>query len=89
MQIIERLTTGTAVIYSPNAVLGRDKGGDLIMGTGKMIKVRMRKRITSDGGRAVLAVQDNGTMNSLPCLSAMFSSWNMYPKCSERRIKLV
>jgi hypothetical protein len=37
-------------------VLGRDDSGDLITGTSRFIKVRIRKRITSDGGQSVLAV---------------------------------
>jgi DNA helicase HerA-like ATPase len=53
---IESLRTGEALVYSPNAVLGRDDSGDLITGTSRFIKVRIRKRITSDGGQSVLAV---------------------------------
>ena len=68
MRMIESLKTGTALVYAPNAVLGwkrqvgengeeeyNGKGG-LVKGTGKMIRVSMRKRITSDGGQSVLAV---------------------------------
>jgi DNA helicase HerA-like ATPase len=53
---IEGLTTGEALLYSPDAVLGRDDSGDLITGTGRFIKVSIRRRITSDGGQSVLAV---------------------------------
>jgi hypothetical protein len=53
---IESLRTGEALVYSPNAVLGRDDSGDLITGTSRFIKVRIRRRITSDGGQSVLAV---------------------------------
>jgi hypothetical protein len=53
---IEGLRTGEALVYSPNAVLGRDDSGDLITGTSRFIKVRIRRRITSDGGQSVLAV---------------------------------
>jgi hypothetical protein len=56
MQRIESLTTGMAIIYSPNAVLGCDEGGNLITGTSRMVNVSIRKRITSDGGQSVLAV---------------------------------
>lgn len=56
MRRIESLTTGTAIIYSPNAVLGRDECGNLITGTSRMINVNIRRRITSDGGQSVLAV---------------------------------
>jgi DNA helicase HerA-like ATPase len=53
---IEGLRTGAALVYSPNAVLGRGDSGDLITGTSRFIKVRIRRRITSDGGQSVLAV---------------------------------
>jgi hypothetical protein len=53
---IECLRIGEALVYSPNAVLGRDDSGDLITGISRLIKVRVRRRITSDGGRSVLAV---------------------------------
>jgi DNA helicase HerA-like ATPase len=53
---IEGLTTGKALLYSPNAVLGRDKSGTLITGASRLIKVSIRRRITSDGGQSVLAV---------------------------------
>jgi len=56
MQRIERLRTGRAIIYSPSAVLGLDKYDKLVMGTSRMIDVRIRKRLTSDGGRSILAV---------------------------------
>jgi hypothetical protein len=68
MRRIEGLNTGKALVYSPNSVLGweeksveRDNGVSntrrrLIKGTGKMLKVSMRKRITSDGGASILAV---------------------------------
>jgi hypothetical protein len=56
MRRIESLTTGRAILYSPSAVLGRDKLGCLITGTGMMIDVKIRRRITSDGGSSILAV---------------------------------
>jgi hypothetical protein len=68
MRMIESLKTGTALVYAPNAVLGwkegageadKDNGNgkkELVKGTGKMIKISVRKRITSDGGQSVLAV---------------------------------
>jgi DNA helicase HerA-like ATPase len=46
MRRIESLTTGRAILYSPSAVLG----------TGMMIDVKIRRRITSDGGSSILAV---------------------------------
>ncbi|KAH8732413.1 hypothetical protein GQ44DRAFT_754941 [Phaeosphaeriaceae sp. PMI808] len=56
LQRIESLTTGTAIVYSPNAVIGCDDDGNLIKGTSRMIKVSIRKRVTSDGGQSMLAV---------------------------------
>jgi hypothetical protein len=53
---IEGLTTGEAIVYSPNAVLGHDECGNLVTGTSRMISVSIRRRITSDGGQSVLAV---------------------------------
>ncbi|KAF2790806.1 hypothetical protein K505DRAFT_250411 [Melanomma pulvis-pyrius CBS 109.77] len=53
---IEGLRTGTALVYSTGAVLGKNEDGSLIKGTGKMIRVAIRKRVTSDGGQSVLAV---------------------------------
>ena len=56
MRRIESLNTGQAIVYSPNSVLGSDDYGNLIMGTSGMIDVRVRRRLTSDGGQSVLAV---------------------------------
>jgi hypothetical protein len=56
MIAIESLKTGTALVYSPNAVLRQDKDGRLVKGTGRMLEVIVRKRITRDGGQSVLAM---------------------------------
>jgi hypothetical protein len=56
MVAIEGLETGTALVYSPNAVLDQDEDGRLVKGTGRMLEVRVRKRITRDGGQSVLAM---------------------------------
>lgn len=56
LQKIESLKTGTGMVYSPNAVLGRNEDGRLIKGTGRLMEVKVRKRVTSDGGQSVLAV---------------------------------
>ena len=56
MRKIESLKTGQAIVYSPNAVLGFDDCSRLVMGTSGMIYVRVRRRLTSDGGQSVLAV---------------------------------
>ena len=52
---IESLKTGTALVYSSNAVLGNDEQGKSIKGAGKMMKVSIRKRVTMDGGQSILA----------------------------------
>jgi hypothetical protein len=56
LEKIEALRTGTALVYSSNAVLGKNEDGGLIKGVGKMLKVSIRKRVTADGGMSVLAV---------------------------------
>ena len=56
MRRIESLTTGTAMIYSPNAVFGCDESGNLTTGTSRFVSVNVRRRITRDGGQSVLAV---------------------------------
>jgi hypothetical protein len=56
MRAIENLKTGTALVYSPAAVISRDERGRLVKGTGQLLKIRVRKRVTSDGGQSVLAV---------------------------------
>ena len=56
LQMIESLKTGMGMVYSPNAVLGREDNGALIKGTGTLFRVKVRKRVTSDGGVSLLAV---------------------------------
>jgi hypothetical protein len=56
MSRVESLKTGTGLVYSSNAVLGWGRDDKLIKGIGKMMKLSIRKRITSDGGQSVLAV---------------------------------
>jgi hypothetical protein len=56
LQKVESLKTGMSMVYSSNAVLGREDYGTLINGTGKLLRVKVRKRVTSDGGMSVLAV---------------------------------
>lgn len=55
-QEIESLRTGTALMYSSNAVLGKSGNGDLLRGASCLLKVSVRKRVTADGGRTVLCV---------------------------------
>ena len=56
IRTIESLKTGSALVYSPNAILGSRDDGTLIKGTGRLLKLSVRKRVTSDGGQSVLAV---------------------------------
>lgn len=53
---IESLKTGSGLVYSPNAVLGKQDDGTLAKGTGRLLKLNVRRRVTSDGGQSVLAV---------------------------------
>jgi hypothetical protein len=52
---IESLKTGTALLYSSNAVLKKNEDGSLVKGTGRLMKIHIRKRVTRDGGQSVLA----------------------------------
>lgn len=53
-QIVE-LRVGEALVFSPNAVVGvSGEGAARKLGSG-MIKVRVRHRVTEDGGRSVMA----------------------------------
>lgn len=56
MQRIEDLETGEALVYSPNAVLGRHNDGSLIKATGRLMRVNIRDRVTLDGGASIMAV---------------------------------
>lgn len=51
---IEKLRTGTALIFCSSAVLGMNEDGSLLRGTGRLLKVSVRKRVTADGGQSVL-----------------------------------
>lgn len=56
MERIEALSTGTAIVYSPNSALERTSDDTIKKGTATMIEVKMRQRITADGGKDVFAV---------------------------------
>ncbi|KAH9882532.1 hypothetical protein J1614_000768 [Plenodomus biglobosus] len=56
MRQIEELETGEALIFSPLAVLCKDDEGALVKATGRLMKLRIRKRITTDGGESIMAV---------------------------------
>ena len=56
MRAIEGLKTGTVLVYSPAAVIGKDEEGRLVKGIGRFLELKVRKRIMSDGGQSVLAV---------------------------------
>lgn len=56
MQRIEALETGEALIYCPNAVLGKDENGSLIKAIGKLMRVHVRDRVTLDGGVSITAI---------------------------------
>ncbi|PQE28768.1 P-loop containing nucleoside triphosphate hydrolase protein [Rutstroemia sp. NJR-2017a WRK4] len=54
---IERLRTGAALIYSPNAVLDIDEDGNLVKSTSKFLETHIRRRVTADGGQSILSVE--------------------------------
>lgn len=56
MQQIENLQTGEALIYAPNAVLGRHEDGTIQKATGRLLRLNIRKRVTRDGGESVMAM---------------------------------
>lgn len=51
---IVNLNVGEALLFSPNAMLDVKQGLITKLGMG-YLKVRIRKRLTADGGRSVLA----------------------------------
>ncbi|PQE22473.1 AAA-like domain protein [Rutstroemia sp. NJR-2017a BVV2] len=53
---IEKLRTGAALIYSPNAVLDIDEDGNLVKSTSKLLETHIRRRVTADGGQSILSV---------------------------------
>lgn len=56
MRQIEELETGEALVYAPSAALGKDDDGTLIKATGRLMRLNIRKRVTTDGGESVMAV---------------------------------
>jgi DNA helicase HerA-like ATPase len=56
MHDIENLETGEALVYAPNAVLGKMPDGTLVKATGRLLKLNIRDRITMDGGESIMAV---------------------------------
>ncbi|KAF2826955.1 hypothetical protein CC86DRAFT_370060 [Ophiobolus disseminans] len=56
MRDIEGLETGEALVYAPNAVLGKHDDGTLVKATGRLLKLNIRDRVTLDGGESIMAV---------------------------------
>jgi DNA helicase HerA-like ATPase len=56
MHDIEGLQTGEALVYAPNAVLGKKDDGSLIKATGRLLKLNIRDRVTLDGGESIMAL---------------------------------
>ncbi|CZT03568.1 uncharacterized protein RAG0_10283 [Rhynchosporium agropyri] len=55
---ILRLKTGEALIFAPSAILGAsDVAGERKIDTNKLFSMRMRKRVTWDGGKSILCVE--------------------------------
>ncbi|KAG0652217.1 hypothetical protein D0Z07_0833 [Hyphodiscus hymeniophilus] len=54
---IMRLRTGEAMIFAPSAILGAsDKSGGWKSGADGLLKMRMRKRVTWDGGKSMVCI---------------------------------
>ena len=56
MEQIESLETGEALVYAPNAVLRKNDAGSLVKATGRLLKVKVRNRVTLDGGASIMAI---------------------------------
>jgi hypothetical protein len=56
---IVKLRAGEALIFSPSAMVGLEKGPDGERGMKRLgaeyLKIRVRKRLTTDGGKSVMA----------------------------------
>lgn len=57
MEEIEGLATGEALVYCPRAVLSKNEDEILQNATGRLLRLNIRIRVTSDGGESVMAVQ--------------------------------
>lgn len=54
---IMKLKTGEALVFAPSAILGASSGAEgQRNGADTLIKMRMRKRVTWDGGRSMFCV---------------------------------
>jgi len=54
---IMRLKTGEALVFAPSSIVGvSDKAGGRIIGADALLKMRMRKRVTWDGGRSMVCI---------------------------------
>ncbi|KAJ7289824.1 hypothetical protein C8J57DRAFT_1706489 [Mycena rebaudengoi] len=68
-QQVMSLVTGEALVFSPAAVVAADeRGGDVLLGRDHL-KLRVRPRLTLDGGASLLAVR-----RSLPALTGSVAS---------------
>lgn len=54
---IMRLKTGEALVFAPSAALaGKGEVGERGSDAGELLRMRMRKRVTWDGGRSIVCV---------------------------------
>ncbi len=54
---IMRLKTGEALVFAPSAIYGvSDKAGGRRIGADALLKMRIRRRLTWDGGRSIVCI---------------------------------
>lgn len=54
---IMRLKTGEALVFAPSAIFGAsDEAGGWKIGADGLLKMRMRKRVTWDGGKSIVCI---------------------------------
>ncbi len=54
---IMRLKTGEALVFAPSAIFGANAhAGGWRIGADELLKMRMRKRVTWDGGRSIVCI---------------------------------
>jgi len=68
-QQVMLLATGEGIVFSPTALVSVDDEGEVELLGGQFLKVKVRPRITRDGGQSLLAVGRTIEVLSLPDLA--------------------